>query len=235
MSCGAKNSQICVDELPFQFEASDRDFVTLTNGWVKFSGQQLIDAGLSARDLVNMGYTHDMMIAAGFCEAEKNTPAEVVETSGVCVFEGEKLADLRAADEKFFAEAFTNFMTGQPQTLPYDVKRLATRICRAYGIRGICDPMYIANVAALELGRGDGVGNFTDVGLNAEATKLVGARIAELERQKTALLKMESALNDLEALAIGAKREHLTRDNLAATMHARIQTCRAALAMARGK
>ena len=89
MSCGAKNSQICVDELPFQFEASDRDFVTLTNGWVKFSGQQLIDAGLSARDLVNMGYTHDMMIAAGFCEAEKNTPAEVVKTSGVCVFEGE--------------------------------------------------------------------------------------------------------------------------------------------------
>ena len=65
--------------------------------------------------------------------------------------------------------------------------------------------------------------------------KLVGARMAELERQKTALLKMESALNDLEALAIGAKREHLTRDNLAATMHARIQTCRAALAMARGK
>ena len=128
-----------------------------------------------------------------------------------------------AADEKFFAEAFTNFMTGQPQTLPYDVKRLATRICRAYGIRGICDPMYIANVAALELGRGDGVGNFTDVGLNAEATKLVGARIAELERQKTALLAaLEQAIN-------------LTLDDDDVCHQAFLRDARAAIAMARGK
>ena len=47
-------------------------------------------------------------------------------------------------------------------------------------------------------------------------------------------LIMESALNDLTALSRGAKREHLTRDNLAATMHARIETARNDCSRARG-
>lgn len=47
-------------------------------------------------------------------------------------------------------------------------------------------------------------------------------------------LIMESALNDLQALSRGAKREHLTRDNLAATMHARIETCRRDCLKAKG-
>lgn len=45
--------------------------------------------------------------------------------------------------------------------IPSDIRRVSERICMSYGIRGICDPMYIANIIALELGRGDGKGNFT--------------------------------------------------------------------------
>ena len=72
----------------------------------------------------------------------------------------EQCAALRKADADFFAEAFTQPTTGKPYEVPEDIKRLATRLCRSYGIRGSCDPMYIANVIAFELGRGDGLSNF---------------------------------------------------------------------------
>lgn len=55
---------------------------------------------------------------------------------------------------EFFAEAFKGY------TVPDDIRRLSERLCVTYGIRGICDPMYISNVIAKELGRGDGQGNF---------------------------------------------------------------------------
>lgn len=69
-------------------------------------------------------------------------------------------ADLRAKDEAFFKEAFTCPTSRQPYQVPENIKRLATRLCRSYGIRGVCDPMYIANVIAFELGLGDGQSNF---------------------------------------------------------------------------
>lgn len=62
--------------------------------------------------------------------------------------------------EAFYKEAFTNPVTRQPYDVPKDIKRLATRICESYGIKGICDPMYIANIIALETGRGDGQSKF---------------------------------------------------------------------------
>lgn len=62
--------------------------------------------------------------------------------------------------EDFFAEAFTNPVTRQPYQVPEDIKKLSIRICQSYGINGICDPMYIANVIAFEMGRGDGQSNF---------------------------------------------------------------------------
>lgn len=43
---------------------------------------------------------------------------------------------------------------------PIKIKRAAIRICESYGIRGLCDPAYIANIIALELGLGDGLSNF---------------------------------------------------------------------------
>ena len=73
----------------------------------------------------------------------------------------ETLAALRKADDEFFTEAFTCPTTRKPYEVPENLKRLAIRLSRSYGIRGICDPMYIANVIAFELGLGDGQSNFT--------------------------------------------------------------------------
>lgn len=69
---------------------------------------------------------------------------------------------LRADDEAFYVEAFTDPTTREPYDVPAKLKKVATRLSRSYGIRGICDPMYIANVIAFELGLGDGQGNFTE-------------------------------------------------------------------------
>lgn len=46
---------------------------------------------------------------------------------------------------------------------PEDLKRLSERICNAYGINGICDPAYIGNVIAHELGFGDGRNHFKKI------------------------------------------------------------------------
>lgn len=59
-----------------------------------------------------------------------------------------------------YDHAFINPVTNQSYGVPDDIKNAALRICQAYGIRGICDPMYIANVIAKETGRGDGSHNF---------------------------------------------------------------------------
>lgn len=64
------------------------------------------------------------------------------------------------ATRKWLDEAFTNPVTGQPYNVPDDIRRAAERVVMAYGIRGLSDPMYIANVIAVELGRGDGHGGF---------------------------------------------------------------------------
>ena len=58
-------------------------------------------------------------------------------------------------DQDFFKEAWEGM-----QNVPEDLRRLSERLCRSYGIRGICDPGYIANVIAKELGLGDGFSNF---------------------------------------------------------------------------
>jgi hypothetical protein len=62
-------------------------------------------------------------------------------------------AGLKLHSNEWFEAAFK-------QNTPEDIKRLSIRLCRSYSIKGICDPMYIANIIALELGRGDGQGNF---------------------------------------------------------------------------
>jgi hypothetical protein len=62
---------------------------------------------------------------------------------------------VNAADREFFAKAW------EGMSVPDDIREAAEHIVRAYGIRGICDPGYIANVIALRLGRGDGKSTFT--------------------------------------------------------------------------
>jgi hypothetical protein len=65
-------------------------------------------------------------------------------------------------DKAFFDNAFTNPVTKEPYKIPPELRKASERICCSYGIRGICDPMYIANVIAKELGLGDGGSNFFD-------------------------------------------------------------------------
>ena len=59
--------------------------------------------------------------------------------------------------EKFYKKAWEN--TKHPEEL----KKACERICDTYGISGVCDPAYIGNVIAKELGFGDGENNFTEL------------------------------------------------------------------------
>ena len=57
---------------------------------------------------------------------------------------------------EWFEEAFTN-----ESPVPLPLRKASERMCREFNICGVCDPMYIANIAALELGIGDGRSHFT--------------------------------------------------------------------------
>lgn len=54
----------------------------------------------------------------------------------------------------FFDEAFRN------AALPSTLRTFSQAFCTRFDVHGICDPIYIANVAAFEIGLGDGSGNF---------------------------------------------------------------------------
>lgn len=73
------------------------------------------------------------------------------------------IRELNQETEEFFREAFTNPVTQQPYAVPDDIRTASRRICQAFGIRGSCDPMWIANVIAVATKRGDGFSNFTEV------------------------------------------------------------------------
>ena len=60
-----------------------------------------------------------------------------------------------AYDKDFFSRAFEGH-----DDIPADLREASERICSAYGIRGICDPMWVVNVIAKETGRGDGCSKF---------------------------------------------------------------------------
>jgi len=46
-------------------------------------------------------------------------------------------------------------------TVSPDMRAIAEWFCSHFDVNGLCDPMYIANVSAVELDVGDGMGNFT--------------------------------------------------------------------------
>lgn len=46
------------------------------------------------------------------------------------------------------------------EPLPADIRSMSIEVCKQFRIKGVCDPLYIANVAAVELDRGDGRGQF---------------------------------------------------------------------------
>lgn len=69
------------------------------------------------------------------------------------------------ARDDFYTEAFTDPVTRTPYAIPADLREFAVAFCDSFGIRGICDPMYVANVAAMGLERGDGRSDFQGSGL----------------------------------------------------------------------
>lgn len=80
-------------------------------------------------------------------------PANKVATCQTCQ------ASNHTTDEHY-VEAFINPVTRKNYPIPNDIRKAAESICRTYGLRGICDPMYIANVFAKATGRGDGESHF---------------------------------------------------------------------------
>jgi len=70
-------------------------------------------------------------------------------------------------NQEWFDRAFENSSPVPPQ-----LRTMAERMCRAFNICGTSDPMYIANVVALELGAGDGCSHFYDKVVRAESSAI---------------------------------------------------------------
>lgn len=65
---------------------------------------------------------------------------------------GVAMSELPMHSPEWFTAAFENC-----NDVPAYIKNASERICHAYGIRGVCDPAYIANVINAELRKSTGV------------------------------------------------------------------------------
>ena len=88
-----------------------------------------------------------------------------------------KMIDEELLSDEWFQEAFTDPVTRKPCVVPSNIRALSEYVCRAFKISGICDPMYIANVTAFELGMGSGYGDF-EVQRNVLPNKEDAVRLA---------------------------------------------------------
>jgi hypothetical protein len=59
----------------------------------------------------------------------------------------------------WFDDAFTD-KDSKPLLVPAKLREFSESVCRSFDLRGVCDPLYIANVAAVELGLGEGDSTF---------------------------------------------------------------------------
>jgi hypothetical protein len=100
-----------------------------------------------------MGLIAEHPAQAGQCGSQVENPG----SSG----HSPEVDEMKYSEENqtFFDKAFEGY------EVPINIKKLAMRLCRSYGIEGTCDPMYISNVIAFELGLGDGSGNFIKIGI----------------------------------------------------------------------
>lgn len=73
---------------------------------------------------------------------------------------------------------YDNCFEGAEPAMPADLRQFSEAVCNRFSISGICDPMYIANVTAFELGRGDGRSVFFEA--SAEAREDAQARLSRL-------------------------------------------------------
>lgn len=102
-------------------------------------------------------------------------------------------APTRPHDPQWFDRCFLD----ADGSLPADIRAFAEAVCRTFDIRGICDPMYIANVAAFELLRGNGSSDFTPIG------------VLDYDEFNTALTKLCGRLVCAYATSVGAREQNL--------------------------
>lgn len=89
----------------------------------------------------------------------------------------------------FFEEAFKGYC------VPQSIRTTSEGICKEFNIKGICDPMYISNIIAKELGVGDGCSNFTDKDPALEKIELLSKRLmSSYGCNITDLSKLESLI-----------------------------------------
>ncbi|HHW36819.1 MAG TPA: hypothetical protein GXX18_06200 [Bacillales bacterium] len=91
--------------------------------------------------------------------------------------------------KKSFDEAFKGY------SVPSNIRMTSEEICKEFNINGICDPMYISNVIANELGLGDGCGNFNNNKPTLEKIEYLSKRLMESYRSNiTDLSTVESII-----------------------------------------
>lgn len=133
--------------------------------------------------------THDRTSKHGTLIPFYSLPDEckklVVRDISLELFSNPELESKTAGTERsaFFKEAFTQATTRKPYDVPENLKQISIRICNAHNIKGICDPMYIANVVALELGMGDGNSNFKGYARTIDEIEDFDAKVQRLSQR----------------------------------------------------
>lgn len=74
-------------------------------------------------------------------------------------------------NNEFFQKAFEGY------NVPLSIRMASEEICQEFNITGICDPMYISNVIAKELGIGDGCHHFNDNSPSLEKIEHLSQRL----------------------------------------------------------
>lgn len=75
-------------------------------------------------------------------------------------------------NNNFFNEAFEGY------NVPNDIKNTSIKICKTFNINGLCDPMYISNVIAVETKTGDGSSNFYNNEIDRSTIDKLSERLA---------------------------------------------------------
>ena len=99
-----------------------------------------------------------------------------------------KLAVPSLHSKEWFDDAFY-FKDNKPFAITNQLRDLCESICKSYGIRGICDPGYIANVIAQMFNVGDGIGTFKN--------EIIKGDSSDVERAYSRIMSSySSSIND---------------------------------------
>lgn len=93
--------------------------------------------------------------------------------------------------------------------VPSDIRYLAESICTQFNIKGLSDPMYIANIIALETNLGDGFGNFNGNGLHTvsseDGLKVSRRLVNSYTTSLSAIMTIDAAIMTIDELVGDAR------------------------------